>query len=80
MAITQHHLLCQIRTAIKEMKLTQELARVNHDPLFLVFLGLSKACNNMDRGRLIQTLECYSAVPCLCELLAVLWVNQKVMP
>ena len=43
-------------TAIMELKLVQELASVNHDPIFLVFLDLQKAYDNLNRGRLIQTL------------------------
>ena len=63
-----------------EMKLEQELAIVYHDPLFLVFLDLRKACDNVDRGRLIQTLEGYSAGPCLCGLLETFWAHQKLVP
>ena len=40
-----------------ELKLSQELAIVDQDPLFLVFLNLRKAYNTVDRSRLIMTLE-----------------------
>ena len=50
-------------TAIMELNLAQELAIVEHDPLFLVFLDIQKAYNTLYRDRLIQTLEVYSAVP-----------------
>ena len=40
-----------------ELKLAQELASVNQDPILLVSLDLGKAYDNLDRGRLLQTLE-----------------------
>ena len=43
-------------TVILELKLAQELSRVNQDPLFLVFMDLRKAYYNMDRGRILKTL------------------------
>ena len=43
--------------AIMELNLAQELARVDHDPLFLVFLALRKVYSTLDRERFIQTLE-----------------------
>ena len=36
-------------TAIMDLKLAQELARVDHDPLLLVFLDFHKAYNTGDR-------------------------------
>ena len=36
-----------------ELKLAQELASVDHDPIVMVFLYLRKAYNTVDRGRLI---------------------------
>ena len=56
-------------TAIMELKLAQELARVDHSPLFLVLLDLRKAYNTVDRDCLFQTLEGYGAGLCLCGLL-----------
>jgi Reverse transcriptase (RNA-dependent DNA polymerase) len=38
-------------TAILEAKLTQELASIENDPLFVVFLNLKKAYNTIDRTR-----------------------------
>ena len=43
-------------TVILELKLAQELSRVNQDPLFLVFMDLRKTYYNMDRGRILKTL------------------------
>ena len=50
-------------TDIMELKLPQELASVDQDPLLLVFLDLRKAYNNIYRGRLLQNLEDYGAGP-----------------
>ena len=40
------------RTAITDIKMSQELASINQDPLFLVFLNLCKSYDTLDRGRL----------------------------
>ena len=39
-----------------ELKLVQELARIDQNPLFLLFLDLRKAYDTMDRYRLLITL------------------------
>ena len=41
---------------ILELKLTQYLARVDQDPLFLVLIDLQKAYETVDRGFLLKTL------------------------
>ena len=46
-------------TAIMELKLAQDLESMDQDPLLLVFLYLGKAYNNLDQGKLLQTLEGY---------------------
>ena len=54
------HGLCTGRgtgKAILELKLAQELASVDQDPLFLVFLDLLKAYDTVDWVRLLTTLE-----------------------
>ena len=43
-------------TAIMEPNLSQYLASLDQDPLFLVFLYLKNAYDNLDRGRLLNTL------------------------
>ena len=43
-------------TNIMELKILQDLASVDQDPLFLVFLDLRKVCNNLDGERLLQNL------------------------
>ena len=63
---------------ILEMKLVQDLASVDQDHLFLVFLYLCKACNTVDRGRLLTTLELYSNIPHIFRLLIMLWYQQEV--
>ena len=67
-------------TDIVDLNLAQELARIYHDPLFLVFLHLRKAYDIIDRDRLIHTLERYGAGPGLCELMENFWSQQKVVP
>ena len=42
--------------AIMEIKLAQELASLDQYPLFRVLLDLRKAYENLDHGRLLQTL------------------------
>ena len=67
-------------TAITELKLSQELASMYQDPLFLVFLDLRKAYNTVDRDRLFSTLEAYGAVPHMCGLLETFWDFHQVVP
>ena len=58
-------------TAILDLKLAQELASVDQDALFLVFLDIRKSYNNLNCGRLLQALGEYRA-----ELkLQVYWQN-----
>ena len=67
-------------TAIVEPKLAKELSRVEHDPLFLVFLDLWKAYETSDRERLIQTLEGYGTGTCMCVVSENLWAQQEAVP
>ena len=60
-----------VRTAITELKITQELSRIDHDPLFLVFLYLRNTYSTMDYYRLLITLGRYGAGPRLCGLLEI---------
>ena len=70
----------RVGTDIMEPKLMQDLASVYHNSLFLVFLDLWKSYNNMDRDRIIHTLEVYGSGPCMCRLLDTLWSHQQVVP
>ena len=67
-------------TAIIDLDPAQELASVDHDPIFLVFLELRKSYNTVDRELRIQTLEEYGAVSHMCGFLEKFWSHQKVVP
>ena len=60
-----------------ELESAQELSRVDHEPLFLVFLYLRKSYNTVYGERLISTLEGYDARPGLCGLMGNFWAHQK---
>lgn len=62
-----------------EINISQELESVDQDPLFLVFLDLRKIYENMDHGRLLQTLAGYGAGPKLRGLLVSFWLGQEVV-
>ena len=52
-----------------ELNLSQELARIYQDLLFLVILDLRKAYDTVDRKCLLITMEGYGVGPCMCGLL-----------
>ena len=56
--------------AITELNMAQELASIDQDLLFLVFLDIWKAYNALDCGRLLKTLVGYGAGPKMQGLLA----------
>ena len=56
-------------TTITELKISQELVSVDQDLLFLALLYLSKAYDNLDQGKLLQTLAGYGAGPKMQGLL-----------
>ena len=62
-----------------ELKLVQELSRIDHAPLFLVFMDLRKAYETVERERLNLTLERYGVGPLLCGLLETFWSHQQVV-
>ena len=66
--------------SILEMKLAQEMASVDQEPLFLSFLDLCKAQNTVYCGLLLMNLEGYGAVHHMCRLLAVFWDQQDFLP
>ena len=66
--------------AIMELNLVQELARLDHKPLLLVFFDLRKAYDTVNRDRLIQTLEGYDVVPRMYGLLETFLAQEQVVP
>ena len=66
------HAVRETGMAIMELKLAQDLSKVDHSPLFLFLLDLRKAYNTVDRERLI-----YGAGPLLCGLLDTFWYHQQ---
>ena len=65
-------------TAIVELNLTQELASVDQDPLFLVFLHLRKVYDNLYHGWLLKTLEGYGVGPKMWGIAVELLSHQEV--
>ena len=66
--------------SIMELKIAQELYRIDQYTLFLVFLDLRNYYETVDLERLLITLEGYVAGPCLCGHLEILWDRQQVVP
>ena len=60
-------------------KLAQDLSSIDYDPLFLAFLELHKAYNNVNRDRLLQTLEGYGTGTCMHGHMETFWAHQKVV-
>ncbi len=60
-------------TAILEAKLAQQLAYLEQEPFYGVFLDLKKAFNTMDRERCLLILEGYSAGPNMVWLICNFW-------
>ena len=58
-----------------ELNITQDMSIVEQDPILLVFLELRKAYENLDRGRLLKTLEGYGVGPKMQGILAVFWAH-----
>ena len=56
-----------------DLKMAQERASINQDPLFLVLLGLMKSYNMLDYSRLLQTLEGYGAALKMRGIFVELW-------
>ena len=56
--------------AIMELNMTQELADIYQEPLFLVFLYLREEYDNLDPSIILQTLMGYRAGPKMGGLLA----------
>ena len=67
-------------TAILEAKLAQELASVDNEPLFVVFLDLKKAYDTIDRPRSLEIFRQYGMGNNMLRLLQSFWMNQKIVP
>ena len=52
-----------MRTVVLEIKLSQDMAIIDQDSIFLVFLDLHKAYDTLERCRLLMTLKGYGAGP-----------------
>ncbi len=64
---------CGTGTAILEAKLAQQLAHLEQEPFYRVFLDLIKAFDAMDRERCLLILEGYGAGPNMVQLIRNLW-------
>ena len=56
-------------TGIIEAKLAQQLAYIEQEPFFGVFIDLRKAFDAMDRGRCLLILEGYGVGPNIRQLI-----------
>ena len=66
-------------TATIEAKLVQQLAYVEQDPLFAVFIDLRKAFDAMDRGRILEILENYGVGPNILRLIKLFWLKAELV-
>ena len=66
-------------TAIIEVKLLQQWARLKQVPLYGIFLDLRKAYDTLDRDRALDILEGYGVGPRALRLLRRFWGAQKVV-
>jgi hypothetical protein len=68
-----------IRTAIMEVKLQQQLAWAEQEPLYQVYLDLQKAYDALDRGRCLRILAGYGVGPNLLRLQKRFWDDTKMV-
>ena len=66
-------------TAIMELKMAQDIASINQDPLFLMFLDLCKEYDTLNCGQLLHNLEGYGSGMNMRGILAEFWENQEVV-
>jgi hypothetical protein len=66
-------------TAIMEVKLQQQLAWVEQEPLFQIYLDLRKAYDALDRGRCLEILAGYGVGPNLLRLQKQFWDDAKMV-
>ena len=66
-------------TAIMEAKLNQQLAWVDQEPLYQIYLDLRKAYNALDQGWCLKILAGYGVGPNLLHLQKQFWDNAKMV-
>jgi hypothetical protein len=66
-------------TAIMEVKLQQQLAWVNQEPLYQIYLDLRKAYDALDWGRCLKILAGYGVGPSLLCLQKKFWDDAKLV-
>ena len=64
-------------TACIEVKLLQQLSKIQQKALYVIFIDLKKAYDTVDRERLLQILEMYGMGPRCLRLLRHYWDNQQ---
>ena len=62
-----------------EVKLQQQLAWVDQEPLYQIYLDLRKAYDALDRGRCLEILAGYSVGPNLLCLQKKFWDDAKMV-
>ena len=66
-------------TATTEVKLAQQLAYLEQQPLYGIFIDLKKEYDAMDRDRCLEILEAYGVGPKLLRLLRFFWENAQMV-
>jgi exonuclease III len=66
-------------TAILELILRMQLSHIQHRPLYLIFLDLTKAYDTLDRDRTLEILKGYGIGPNVIRLLQTFWNNLQVV-
>jgi hypothetical protein len=67
-------------TCILEAKLHMQLASYLCQPLFQIFLDLSKAYNNLDHERIMLLMEAYGIGPHTRSIINALWEHELMVP
>ena len=84
-AVTFHNILHRFRegrltgTPVMDLKIAQELASMDQEPLFLLFLELQKAYDNLYGGCLLHILERNRAGQKMRDILEEFWARQEVV-
>ena len=66
-------------TATIEAKLSQQLAFIEQQPLYGVYIDLQKAYDAMDRGRCVLIMEAYGVGPKMIRLIEYFWENAELV-